>query len=391
MSTRPQETAVPQQPQQQQQEASSRTPSKNVERINTNAFLTLVVNAMDIRTFCDILCIRVCSDNGYQIRGPCPIHGGDNLSAFMIKYKDENGPCFRWDCYTKCGTGGDVINLVMNRLNVGFTDAVFWLARLFHIKMKDMKIVITDQKLLDFIEASRFNNEMKKMRDELAPVKDSPNTDIHINENFVTTCLARRNRFFVDKGYTNEILDKFEIGFCPEYCSPPTWKYSLSGGARMTVPIRDELGNLIGISGRTIKEDSNHVPDKYKNLPGTKRRITLYGIDKAMPFIAEKKSIILVEGYSDVWKSWMFGKKNIVAVMGTILTNRQKKFILSNVNTAAICMDNDKGGNNAAERITEQLKDYVTLYRVTLPKGKDVGDISRDEYYLSLRNAKKIT
>lgn len=346
---------------------------------------------MDIRAFCDVLRIRIVSDNGYQVRGPCPIHGGDNLSAFMIKYKDDNGPCFRWDCYTKCGRGGDVIDLVMCRLNIVFTDAVFWLARLFHIRMKDMRVTITDQKLLDFIETSRFNNEMKRVRQEMVPVKDAPNMDIHINDSFVATCMARRNRFFLDRGYSNEILDKFEVGFCPEYCSPPAWKYSLSGGARMTVPIRDELGNLVGISGRTIADGSGHAPDKYKNLPGTKRRMTLYGIEKAMPFIAEKKSIVLVEGYGDVWKSWMHGKKNVAAVMGTVLTDRQKRLILSKVNTAAICMDNDKGGNNAAARITEQLRDYITLYRVTLPGGKDVGDTSRDEYYLSLRNAKKIT
>ncbi len=332
--------------------------------------------------------MTVSSDNGYQVRGICPLHHGDNPTAFAIRYKDDSGmPCFRWECHTKCCKSGDIIDYVREIYSVSFNSAMSWLSDLFHMD-RNVFTKINTGDFLDAKDVAKFNADINRIK-HTAEV-DPENFDININENFVNTCVSRRNQYFSNRGYTEEVLDMYDVGFCPEYCSPSSWRHSPSGGARVTIPIRDQYGELCGMSGRTMKTSCTEG-DKYKNLHGTRRGFTLYGLDVAEKYIAEKKSIILTEGYADVWRAWMHGKRNTVGVMGTKLTSHQTKLILSRANTVAIAMDNDKAGREAEARIAEKLKDFVTLYHIPLPDNTDVGEIeSRDEFYFCLKNARKI-
>ena len=111
---------------------------------------------------------------------------------------------------------------------------------------------------------------------------------------------------------------------------------------RITIPIRDELGRLIGIKGRRVWDTIDEYNPKYLYLKKCKKSEILFGLDKTLPYIKEKDEVIICESEKGVMQLWSYGFKNAVAIGCHNISKTQfKKIIRMNVNNVIIAFDKD--------------------------------------------------
>ena len=147
---------------------------------------------------------------------------------------------------------------------------------------------------------------------------------------------------------------------------------------RLIFPIKDLQGREIAFGGRIIGRGE----PKYLNTPETslfnKRRI-LYGLQRALPEIRKEKEAILVEGYMDVITLHQHGIRETLGLMGTALTEKQFSLLRGRVDRIILAFDADTGGETAALRGLELLKNEGCQVRVAqLPSGEDPADFVRE-------------
>jgi DNA primase len=139
---------------------------------------------------------------------------------------------------------------------------------------------------------------------------------------------------------------------------------------RLTFPILDHHGNIVGFTARALDENESA---KYINTPQTliyNKSQIVFGLDKAKNAIKEKDLAILVEGNMDVIASYQAGVKNVVAVSGTSLTFDQIKLIKRYSRNVALCFDTDAAGVAAGLRGIEMLwQEEMNIKIVILPTG----------------------
>lgn len=148
---------------------------------------------------------------------------------------------------------------------------------------------------------------------------------------------------------------------------------------RLMIAIRDPQGRLIGFGGRAMRSDD---PAKYINTPETplyRKSEVLFGADSAREAIREKRSVILVEGYFDVFACKRVGLANTVACCGTALTEEHARYLKRHVDTVMLCLDSDRAGREAAERAFLVLAAQdIQVMALTLPE-KDPADLALEQ------------
>lgn len=312
--------------------------------------------------------------NGRYLSCCCPIHKGDNPTGFCVYIKDNSGlPVFSWKCYThNCETDyqKNIVGFVMACGGMTFMEAVRFLCSYTGIDIGDYeedKITIEEiESRRSLASVCRSIRSLSNIELDLDKIKNP-----FLNEDFVERSLKRRNLYFKNRGFDDLTLDTFEIGHC---CAPDSpWQYAACP-SRAVIPIRDENFRLVGISGRAEKEIDKKIDHKYRILSGSDKSGTLYGFYLAKPYIEEKRSIILVEGFADLWKCWMAGIKNVVAVMGKKITDRQLKLIIESSHKALICFDFDDGRNESSVyKIESLLSQFINTDVGFISKKGDLG------------------
>lgn len=326
---------------------------------------------------CDELQIEIFRVRGNQIRARCPIHKGDNPTAFSIDWDPSGKYRPVWMCRTECGDNGDIFTLIQKIFDCTFIDAVNWLAKFVGMEAGELPekcspiSTIHEDDLREFLIMSGKRRSFNSNYGDVSP---------DINPAFVKKCAERRSGYFEKKGYPKNILDYFKVGFCPAFESG--WKED-----RETIPFWDVEGHISGISGRIIKEGSS--PEKYKILYGSNKKENLYALNYTLPYVKRKSSIILVEGFTDVWKCFMYGKYNVAAVMGKDITKEQLQTLLGIVDTIAIAFDGDTEGQMGAKTAINSIGNYFTMYHVKPPEGMDIGDLDKKTFNHILRSAEK--
>lgn len=179
----------------------------------------------------------------------------------------------------------------------------------------------------------------------------------------------QKNNFNVEEAIDYGILIRSE--FNPKYIND-----NMRG--RVVVEIKDYKGNIIGFGGR----DTLNNECKYLNTPTTPlftKKNNLFNLDKAKYFIQYLNKfnyIILVEGYFDVMSLWDKGIKNVVAPMGTALTDEQCKLIRMFTDNVVLCFDGDEAGQNALKKSINLLnKNNLNPIPMILPNGMDADDV----------------
>jgi DNA primase len=170
---------------------------------------------------------------------------------------------------------------------------------------------------------------------------------------------------------------------------------------RLMFPIRDDRGRVVGLGGRVLpgvvrepQGERNEVQTgaKYINTPMTPvfdKGSLLYGLDRAKDAIRTAGAAVIVEGYMDVIAAHQFGHRNVVASMGTALTERQASLLQRFAERVVLAMDADEAGSTAnlraiqvvaaaarPSRVADRLRN-LDIRVVALPRGKDPDELIR--------------
>lgn len=335
----------------------------------------------EIKSRCDIASIISSYINikpsGTNYKGLCPFHG-EKTPSFYINTSKQIYKCFG------CGEGGDVINFVMRIENLDFMDAVKLLANRCGIEINTQvdestkERIEKSKKFQDIhVEAARFyfSNLIKSKNPGYEYLRKRGLDDKIIKKFGLGYSLDSWDslmNYLISIGYKNE--DLIECGLFG-YKSDTKKIYDKFRN-RVMFPIFDYRGNVIGFGGRVL-DDS--LP-KYLNSPDTlifNKRQNLYGLNFARKEIKDR-SIILVEGYMDLISLYQYGIKNVVATLGTALTDGQGSLIKRYADTAIISYDSDEAGIKATLRAIEILNKLdISVKVLNLKECKDPDEFIR--------------
>lgn len=296
----------------------------------------------------------------------CPVHDGDNLCAFNINVDEENLEHYgRWFCNTKnCHDnkpGKDILSLVWMLLekklgkSIGFSEVLRFCKKLCKdVQVNDVNIYISSDpidKILKFESKIKTNNKNNR-----------------INRETVRKRLIFPAQFYIDRGFSPEALDLFDVGVCKNTQSQ---MYN-----RVVFPVYDETDTyMIGCTGRTICNS----PKKWINQKGFNKSNFLYNYGKAMEQIKATQTIILVEGQGDVIRLWESGIRNAVGIFGSKISDSQEFLIQkTGASNIVIMTDNDDAGQSCAKDLQERLQYLFNICLIKMPKN-DVGDMTIEE------------
>ena len=297
--------------------------------------------------------------SGRNYRGLCPFHTEKTPSFYVF---EETAT---WRCFGSCGEGGDIFSFLQKRENMDFREALEILAREAGVQF-----------------SPRTPESLKE--------EDRLNACLSLAVDFYQENLQKshgedaRKYLLKDRGLSQETIDHFKIGWAPdewrilrnklkengfsdeEGLAVGVLAESDKGGlpydrfrGRVIFPIQDNRGNLVGLGGRILGEGE----PKYLNSPQTKlfdKGNILYGLNEATKTAKDSEVIVLVEGYFDVVSSWQAGFKNVVATMGTSLTELHARSLGRVVNKLVLALDPDTAGQNAIERAGRLVLDMST-------------------------------
>jgi DNA primase len=149
---------------------------------------------------------------------------------------------------------------------------------------------------------------------------------------------------------------------------------------RVMFPIRDEVGRTIAFGGRVMPESEDKP--KYLNSPETplfSKSRCMFGLDMAKQRITEKRTVAVVEGYTDVMMAHQFGVSNVVSILGVGLTSQHMDILRRFADRVVLLFDADSAGDQAADRVVQLfLTQQIEMAVAALPEGMDP-----DEYLLA--------
>ncbi len=341
--------------------------------------------------------------SGRNYKALCPFHG-EKTPSFVVFPESQ-----RWYCFGACSEGGDIFNFVMKMEGWDFRTTLEELAAQAGVELEPR----TPQQ-------AKAAEEADRLRDLLAAAAR------YYHHLLVNSPEAEVGRAYVERrGLASETVDAFQVGY-----SLPGWDRSRDyllgqghdledlikaglvverdgGGTydrfreRLMIPIRDGRSRVIGFGARTLNPEG--VP-KYLNSPKTRlfdKSETLFGLDMAGRAIRREDRVVIAEGYMDVMQAHQAGYENVVAQMGTALTEAQLKQLQRYSKRIVLALDPDTAGVQATLRGVEVARDTldkawepvfnpqglvgyegrlgVEMRVLQLPSGQDPDDVIRDD------------
>ncbi|WLP85885.1 DNA primase [Mycoplasma seminis] len=308
---------------------------------------------------------------GNNYVGLCPFHE-DSSPSFTVSPQKQIFKCF------PCGAAGNVVTFLERFKNWNFIQAVEFLAQKqgndfdFSAYKNNRQINTYSQEDLEIIDLLSVTNSFYKVQ-----LLTSPQAQEYLKSRNLDDAALR---------------DKFDIGFAPKsktleylkslnYSSGSMLKAGLINSDlhelfwdRVTFGIRNQYGDLVGFSARSIQKDPQA---KYVNSPATKlfnKSQILYNYHNAKESIQSKKEVIIVEGFMDAIALYKAGIPNVVALMGTALTKEHLNLIKNN--KVILFLDNDNAGIDAALRTTAiLLQNNFTVSLIDNHYSKDADEI----------------
>ena len=317
---------------------------------------------------------------GRTFRALCPFHSEKHPSFFV--YPEQQS----WHCFGACSTGGDVLSFVMKKEGIDFGEALRLLAQKAGVTIP-----------------SRFEPEAgKEERERLYQVNQTAAQYFH-NLLLNSPAGEKAGKYFASRGLSPKTIANFQLGF-----SLNSWdalkQYLMergytenelltaglvieveAGGThdrfrnRLMFPIPDIRGRIVGFGARVL-DDS--LP-KYLNSPQTlifDKSSCLYGINLAVAAIRQQGLVVIVEGYMDVITAHQNGFNNVVASMGTSVTEKQVGTLKRLTRNIALALDADAAGEEAMLRAVGYENTLEAEVKVIiLPKGKDPDNVIRED------------
>ena len=303
------------------------------------------------------------ADHGDYYGFVCPIHeGADNpQGCTMTVFGEWKGA---WKCWTRGCEKKHTHSII------GFIRAILSTRR-----DKDVTFPETVRFCKEFLKVTdseiknRANNIPELLLKYAKQTKEKKGIVLNLSREEVRKSLSIPSKYYINRGYSEEILNKFDVGNCDSEGK------QMNG--RIVAPVYDEDYNYVGCVGRTPHE--NHNGYKWINSKYFNAGSHLYGYWLAKGKIRKTKTIILVEGQGDVWRLHEAGIENCVGIFGSSLTDAQSRMIqTSGALNIVVLTDNDEAGQKAKKSVREKCG---TLFNIIEPKfsGHDVGDMTIEE------------
>ncbi|WP_417621616.1 DNA primase [Parasphingorhabdus sp.] len=317
---------------------------------------------------------------GREYKACCPFHN-EKSPSFTIN--DEKG---FYHCFG-CGAHGDAISWMTEQRGLGFMDAVKDLAA-----EAQMEVPAPDPR------AAQRQEVRATLHDVMAAAQDWFVTQFNGIEG------AEARQYLKNRGISEKTIREFGFGFAPNSRGRLKEALSVHGvdrlieagllikvddkepydrfRGRLMIPIRDPRGRVIAFGGRILGDGE----PKYLNSPDTPlfdKGRTLYNLDKASPASRQTGRILVVEGYMDAIALAQAGFEDVVAPLGTALTEHQIERIWKMVEAPILCFDGDSAGQKAAMRAALRalpiLRPSHSLNFISLPAGQDPDDLIRSD------------
>jgi DNA primase len=319
--------------------------------------------------------------SGSTYRGLSPFTSEKTPSFYVVPAKGI------FKCFSS-GKAGSLVTFLMEKEKISYPEALRLLARRYNIEVPE------EAPSAEF-QAER--SERESLAAVLAWAAGWFADQLHSTDEGRSVALS----YFRGRGFRDDIVASFGIGWCPERWDAMTTAaleagYSLDrlvsaglskpreNGAfdffrgRVMFPIRDTTGRVIAFGGRTLRKDKEVA--KYFNSPESAlyhKGDVLYGLDLARPAIVREDRVLLVEGYTDVMALHQAGVQHAVASSGTALTEGQIKLIRRFTRRVTVLYDGDAAGIRASLRgIDLLLAAGCDVQVVRFPDGEDPDSFS---------------
>src|SRR5882724_8670826 len=316
---------------------------------------------------------------GQDFWGNCPFHD-ERTPSFKVNPRDKLYYCFG------CEAKGDVFSFVEEKEGLAFPEAVESLAERYGVE----------------IERENEDPQAEEKRRRKARLWELLERTAKYYERYLWEApKAEKARAYLSgRGLSEDVLRRFGVGMAPS-----AWDQVLTGSQRagfkidelqaagliqkgrqgghydrfrkrITFPIRDQRGRVLGFGARALSADSK---PKYLNSPEGelyRKSHTLYGIDRARGPIAKARRAIVVEGYTDVLALQQAGVEEAVAIMGTAITPEQITMLAWLTESVVLALDADRAGADAMIRAQKVAAGKSLELRVAaMPEGEDPADM----------------
>ncbi|HDK9453098.1 TPA: DNA primase [Staphylococcus aureus] len=335
---------------------------------------------------------------GRNYIGLCPFHD-EKTPSFTVSEDKQICHCFG------CKKGGNVFQFTQEIKDISFVESVK--------ELGDRVNVAVD------IEATQSNSNVQIASDDLQMI------EMHeLIQEFYYYALTKTVEgeqaltYLQERGFTDALIKERGIGFAPDsshFChdflqkkgydielayeagllsrNEENFSYYDRFRNRIMFPLKNAQGRIVGYSGRTY---TGQEP-KYLNSPETpifQKRKLLYNLDKARKSIRKLDEIVLLEGFMDVIKSDTAGLKNVVATMGTQLSDEHITFIRKLTSNITLMFDGDFAGSEATLKTGQHLlQQGLNVFVIQLPSGMDpdeyIGKYGNDAFTAFVKNDKK--
>lgn len=326
---------------------------------------------------------------------------GSNYKG-LSPFSNERTPSFMvspvkqiWKDFSS-GKGGNAIAFLMEHEHFTYPEAIRYLAKKYHID----------------IEETQQSSEEKAQADERESLYIvSEYAQQYFQDSLFNTEAGKAigMTYFKERGFTEETIQKFRLGFSPDEWTAFT-DTALAKGyqleflektgltivngdrkfdrfkGRVMFPIHSMSGRVLGFGGRILTNDKKQA--KYLNSPESEiyhKSKVLYGIFFAKQAIAKADNCYLVEGYTDVIQMHQKGIENVVASSGTALTQDQIRLIHRLTPNITVLYDGDAAGLRASIRGVDLILEQGMNVKVcTFPEGDDPDSFARKTAYEDL-------
>lgn len=340
---------------------------------------------------------------GANLLGLCPFHN-EKSPSFTVSPSKQFYHCFG------CGAHGSAIRFLMEHTGANFPEAVRQLA-------DSVGMVVPDEPRGPGGRAARAEREQRQAEmSRHSQVLETANAFYRRNLRTATAAIE----YLKGRGVSGQIAARYGLGWAgperqglaaafPEYQDPEFSAFLVEAGIviesddgrrydrfrqRVTFPIRNARGHLIGFGGRVIGQGE----PKYLNSPETpvfSKGTELYGLWEARQAIRLAGLVVVVEGYMDVVALAQMGVDNAVATLGTATTPQHIQKLLRVTDQIVFSFDGDKAGRKAAWRALQAclplLRDDISIRFLFLPEGHDpdsyVREHGADGFRKALQNA----
>ncbi|UCH42546.1 MAG: DNA primase [Dehalococcoidales bacterium] len=317
---------------------------------------------------------------GRNFRALCPFHSEKRPSFFI--YPEQQS----WHCFGACNTGGDIFSFIMKKESMDFGEALHFLAQKAGVTItsrfeldtstdKKEKIYQLNQTAALYFHDLLLNSPTgEKTRDYLASRGLSLETIINFQLGYSLNSWEALKQYLTERGHSEDQLIEAGLILATE-----DGKTHDRFRNRLIFPIKDNREHVIGFGARVLDES---LP-KYLNSPQTPvfdKSGSLYGINLAAAAIRQQNLAVIVEGYMDVITAHQNGFNNVIASMGTSVTEKQVNTLKRLTKNIVLALDADAAGEEAMLRSVSYENTLGAEVRVmVMPRDKDPDNVIRED------------